>query len=65
MSDHEEAHFYFTMKDFENLILDYGPEFVLDKMPQDVKALLLGDNGVDRGRHEVSGVVGGCLSEQG
>lgn len=28
----EEAHFYFTMNDFENLILTYGPDFVLNKV---------------------------------
>lgn len=35
-SSEEEAHFYFTLADFEQLIIDHGPDFVFNRMHENI-----------------------------
>lgn len=56
--DLEEAHFYFTIHEFEELVQTYGPEQVLTNLSKDIKDQLY----ADRSGHQVFGMVGGSLS---
>lgn len=40
--DQEEAHFYWTVKEFEDCIEKYGCAFVLSKLTQDNRNLIKG-----------------------
>jgi len=35
-SNQEEAHFYFTLSDFENLVSKHGIDFVMNRLSEDV-----------------------------
>lgn len=39
-AEEEEAHFYFTIREFEWLIKEYGCAFVLSKLDKDVQLLI-------------------------
>ena len=41
-ADEEEAHFYWTVKEFEDCIEKYGCAFVLSKLTQDNRNLIKG-----------------------
>lgn len=35
-SSEEEAHFYFTLREFENLVREHGVDFVLNRIDEEI-----------------------------